>query len=243
MTVPFLGGRAFPDRAHAGRVLASQLGHYAGRHDVVVLGLPRGGVPVAHEVAAALGAPLDVLLVRKLGVPGHTELAMGAIGPGGVRVINPSVVGPLGIPDQVVDEVARQEEAELARRQELYRGAREPPAVAEKVAIVVDDGLATGATMRAAVSALRAYGPAQVVVAVPVGARRTCRELEEIADEVVCARMPATFQAVGQWYADFAPTSDAEIARLLNEPTRGDPEGDGDPRSGGDREGGGGHGS
>jgi putative phosphoribosyl transferase len=229
VTVPFLGGRAFRDRADAGRVLASQLGQYAGRHDVIVLGLPRGGVPVAHEVATALGAPLDVLLVRKLGVPGHTELAMGAIGPGGVRVVNPSVVGALEIPDEVVDEVAREEEAELARRQQLYRGDREPPAVDGKVAIVVDDGLATGATMRAAVSALRAYGPARVVVAVPVGARRTCRELEEVADEVVCARIPATFQAVGQWYADFAPTSDAEIARLLGDAGSG-----GDPPGGGD---------
>ncbi|HEV3402037.1 MAG TPA: phosphoribosyltransferase family protein [Acidimicrobiales bacterium] len=222
MTVPFLGGRAYRDRIHAGRVLASQLAQYAGRDDVVVLGLPRGGVPVAHEVAAALGAPLDVLLVRKLGVPGHTELAMGAIGPGGVRVVNPTVVGPLGIPDEVVDAVAREEEAELARRQQLYRGDREPPAVAGKVAIVVDDGLATGATMRAAVSAVRGLGPARVVVAVPVGAGRTCRELEDVADEVVCARMPATFQAVGQWYADFAPTGDAEIRRLLSDATRGD---------------------
>jgi predicted phosphoribosyltransferase len=235
VTVPFLGGRDFRDRAHAGRVLASQLGQYAGRGDVIVLGLPRGGVPVAYEVAAALGAPLDVLLVRKLGVPGHTELAMGAIGPGGVRVVNPSVVGSLGIPDEVVDEVARQEQAELARRQQLYRGDREPPSVAAKVAIVVDDGLATGATMRAAVSALRAYGPARVVVAVPVGARRTCRELEEVADEVVCARMPATFQAVGQWYADFVPTSDAEIIRLLRAPrSGGEPESRADPESGGD---------
>jgi putative phosphoribosyl transferase len=220
VTAPFPGGRPYRDRTHAGQVLASQLWQYAGRDDVVVLGLPRGGVPVAHEVATALDAPLDVLLVRKLGVPGHTELAMGAIGPGGVRVVNPAVVGSLDIPDHVVDEVARQEEAELARRQELYRGDREPPAVAGRVAIAVDDGLATGATMRAAVSALRALGPARVVVAVPVGARRTCQELGEVADEVVCARMPATFQAVGQWYTDFAPTTDAEIRRLLSDSRR-----------------------
>ena len=218
MTAPFLGGPAYGDRTHAGRVLATQLGHYARRDDVIVLALPRGGVPVGHEVAVVLGAPLDVLLVRKLGVPGHSELAMGAIAPGGVRVLNPTVVDSLGIPDSVVDEVALQEEAELARRQQLYRGDREPPAVAGRVVIVVDDGLATGATMRAAVSAVRAYGPARVVVAVPVGARRTCRELGEVADEVVCARMPPTFQAVGQWYADFAPTTDAEIRRLLAGP-------------------------
>ncbi len=229
MTAPFPGGRAYRDRTDAGRVLASQLTQYAGRDDVVVLGLPRGGVPVAHEVASALGAPLDVLLVRKLGVPGHAELAMGAIGPGGVRVVNPTVVGSLGIPEDVVDEVAREEEAELARRQELYRGDREPPAVAGRVAIVVDDGLATGATMRAAVSAVRAYRPARVVVAVPVGARLTCRELEDVADEVVCARMPPTFQAVGQWYADFAPTTDAEIRRLLASPSPGTSGGEGGP--------------
>ncbi|HEX2042659.1 MAG TPA: phosphoribosyltransferase family protein [Acidimicrobiales bacterium] len=225
MTAPFPGGRPYRDRTHAGQVLASQLTHYAGRDDVLVLGLPRGGVPVAHEVAASLDAPLDVLLVRKLGVPGHTELAMGAIGPGGVRVVNPAVVGSLEIPDHVVDEVTREEEAELRRRQELYRGDREPPAVAARVVIVVDDGLATGATMRAAVSAVRAMGPARVVVAVPVGARRTCRELEDVADEVVCARMPATFQAVGQWYADFSPTTDAEIRRLLSDSRRGGDDG------------------
>jgi putative phosphoribosyl transferase len=234
VTAPLLGGRPYRDRTHAGQVLASQLTQYAGRHDVVVLGLPRGGVPVAHEVATALDAPLDVLLVRKLGVPGHAELAMGAIGPGGVRVVNPTVIGSLGIPDHVVDEVAREEEAELARRQELYRGGREPLAAAGRVVIVVDDGLATGATMRAAVSALRALSPARVVVAVPVGARRTCRELDEVADEVVCARMPPTFQAVGQWYTDFSPTTDDEIRRLLSDAGGSDSWSGGGPRSGED---------
>ncbi|HWC11680.1 MAG TPA: phosphoribosyltransferase [Acidimicrobiales bacterium] len=212
---PVAGGRAFKDRVDAGRVLAQELRPYAGRPDVVVLGLPRGGVPVAAEVARALGSTLDVLVVRKLGVPGHRELAMGAIAPGDVRVLNADVVEALGIDESVIDEVAAQEAAELERRQRLYRDDRPFPDLADKVVIVVDDGLATGATMRVAVSALRAHRPRRVVVAVPVGARPTCRALGEEADEVVCARTPALFQAVGQWYQDFSPTSDEEIRRLL----------------------------
>ncbi|HYX44327.1 MAG TPA: phosphoribosyltransferase [Acidimicrobiales bacterium] len=212
---PVSGGRAFQDRVDAGRVLAQELRPYAGRPDVVVLGLPRGGVPVAAEVARALGATLDVLVVRKLGVPGHRELAMGAIAPGGVRVLNTDVVRALGIDESVVDEVAADEAAELERRQKLYRGDRPFPDLADKVVIVVDDGLATGATMRVAVSALRAHRPRRVVVAVPVGARPTCQALAQEADEVVCARTPAAFQAVGEWYRDFSPTTDAEIPRLL----------------------------
>jgi putative phosphoribosyl transferase len=210
----FLGG-AFHDRAEAGRALAAKLAHYAGAPDVIVLGLPRGGVPVAHEVAAALGAPLDVFVVRKLGVPGHGELAMGAIADGGVRFVNRSVAESLGLGDAVIDEVAALEGAELARRQQAYRGKRPPVGIAGKTVIVVDDGLATGATMRAALTATRAQSPARVVVGVPVGARSTCVELEGEADEVVCVRTPVAFRAVGQWYEDFSPTTDDEIRALL----------------------------
>ncbi len=213
----------FRDRAEAGRRLAERLLHLKGT-DPVVLALPRGGVPVAAEVARALGVSLDVLVVRKLGVPGHRELAMGAIAPGGVRVLNSDVVQALDIDDSVIDEVTAEEAAELERRQERYRGDRPFPDLTDKVVIVVDDGLATGATMRVAVSALRAHRPRRVVVAVPVGARPTCRALGQEADEVVCARTPALFQAVGQWYRDFSPTTDAEIRRLLE---TGDGEGGG----------------
>lgn len=208
-------GRAFRDRADAGRALAGKLAHCARTPDVVVLGLPRGGVPVAYEVAVALGAPLDVFVVRKLGVPGHAELAMGAIADGGVRVVNESVTKSLGLGEAVIDEVAASEGVELARRQLAYRGDRPPLDVSGKVVIVVDDGLATGATMRAAVVALRAQGPARVVVAVPVGARPTCAELQAEADEVICLRAPLSFMAVGQWYDDFSPTTDDEIRVLL----------------------------
>ncbi len=207
--------RPFADRTDAGRALAAALGAYAGRDDVIVLGLPRGGVPVAAEVAASLGAPLDVVVVRKLGVPGHTELAMGAIASGGIRVVNPDVVASLDISDADVDEVIALEAAELDRRVRLYRGDRPPPDIEAKVVIVVDDGLATGATMRAAVVALRAGRPRRLVVGVPVGASATCRELATVADEVVCVRSPATFQAVGQWFVDFTPPSDDEVRRLV----------------------------
>ncbi len=196
-------------------MLAGALSPYAGRDDVIVLGLPRGGVPVAAEVASALGAPLDVFVVRKLGVPGHPELAMGAIAPGGIRVLNPSVVESLGISQSAIDQVAAAEDVELARRMQAYRGDRPPLSLADRVVIVVDDGLATGATMRAAVAALRAHAPARLVVAVPVGARQTCDELQQQADEVVCARVPLLFQAVGQWYQDFSATTDDEIRALL----------------------------
>jgi predicted phosphoribosyltransferase len=205
----------FADRHDAGRVLATHLSHYAGRDDVVVLGLPRGGVPVAYEVAKALHAPLDVFLVRKLGVPGHEELAMGAIASGGVRVLNNEVVRGLRIPPSWVDEVTEYESAELARRERAYRGDRPPLDVAGKVAILVDDGLATGASMRAAVEALRRLGPSKIVVAVPAADPDVCDSLRRAVDEVVCAITPKPFNAVGAWYEDFSPTTDQEVRDLL----------------------------
>jgi predicted phosphoribosyltransferase len=211
-----LSSRAFRDRTEAGQVLAGLLAHYRGRPDVIVLGLPRGGVPVAAEVASGLGAPLDVFVVRKLGVPGHDELAMGAIASGGVRVVNRSVVDGLRIGEDVIEKVAARELKELERRDAAYRDGRPPPDVRGKVVFVVDDGLATGSTMRAAVSALRAQQPSRIVVAVPVGSAATCHELEAEADEVVCARIPADFHAVGQWYQDFSPTTDEQIRSLLS---------------------------
>jgi predicted phosphoribosyltransferase len=207
---------AFRDRAEAGRVLAGALEHLAGEPHLVVLALPRGGVPVAAEVAVALGAPLDVLVVRKLGVPGHPELAMGAIAGGGVEVLNRSVIDGLGIGADAIAEVASREAAELARREQAYRPGRPPVQVAGRVVVVVDDGLATGSTMRAAVAAVRAQSPARVVVAVPVGARPTCGELAAEADEVVCARTPEGFVAVGQWYDDFSETTDDEIRAIVS---------------------------
>ena len=206
---------SFRDRAEAGRVLADALGHLAGRDDVVVLALPRGGVPVAHEVARALGAPLDVFLARKLGVPGQSELAMGAVASGGVRVLHQAVIDALSIAPQAIEEVAAREGAELARREQAYRAGRPPLEVAGRTVVVVDDGLATGATMRAAVTALRAQRVGRIVVAVPVGPRETCEELAGEADEVVCVRIPHSFHAVGQWYDDFSPTTDDDIRALL----------------------------
>jgi predicted phosphoribosyltransferase len=196
-------------------MLAQALARYAGRDDVIVLGLPRGGVPVAFEVAQALPAPLDVFLVRKLGVPGQEELAMGAIASGGVRVLNHSILGLLLLDERDVEAVAAREQRELARREQAYREDRAEPALAGKVVIVIDDGLATGATMRAAVAALRQRQPARVVVAVPVGAADTCALLREEADEVVCLRSPEPFGGVGLWYDDFSQTSDDEVRALL----------------------------
>jgi predicted phosphoribosyltransferase len=205
----------FRNRFDAGRHLAAQLQRYAGRHDVVVLALPRGGVPVGYEVARAVGAPLDVFVVRKLGVPGHEELAMGAIASGGVRVLNEEVLRELPISDADIDAVVAREEAELRRREEEYRDGRPPVDVRGKTVILVDDGLATGSSMRAAVAALRRLGPARVVVAVPVGAPSTCAELGREADEAVCAQEPEPFYAVGLWYDDFSQTSDREVRDLL----------------------------
>jgi predicted phosphoribosyltransferase len=205
----------FRDRREAGRVLAQKLAGYANRPDVIVLALPRGGVPVAYEVAAALHAPLDVFLVRKLGVPGHEEYAMGAIASGGVRVLNEEVVQALGIPDFRIEAAAAREEQELARRERAYRGSRPPPDVKGRTVILVDDGLATGASMQAAVTALRRLEPARIVVAVPTAAPETCEQMRALADEVVCASTPEPFRAVGLWYEDFSQTSDEEVCALL----------------------------
>jgi len=205
----------FQDRAEAGRRLADALREYAGRPDVVVLALPRGGVPVGYEVARELGAPLDVFLVRKLGVPGHEELAMGALASGGVKVLNPDVVEMLSVPDRVIDDVAAREGEELRRRERAYRDDRPPPDLRGKTVVLVDDGLATGSTMRAAAEALRLQGPGRLVVAVPVGAAETCDALRKVADEVVCEVTPEPFYAVGLWYRDFSQTTDDEVRAFL----------------------------
>jgi predicted phosphoribosyltransferase len=205
----------YRDRTHAGQVLAEALFEYAGHDDLVVLGLARGGVPVAAEVAAHLHAPFDAFLVRKLGAPGNPELAMGAIATGGVRVLNDVVVDGLRVGWDEIEATAAREAEELARRESVYREGRPPPDLAGKTVILVDDGLATGSSMRVAVAAVARQSPARVVVAVPVGARQTCDELAAIADEVVCPLTPSSFFAVGEWYDDFAPPSDDEIRKLL----------------------------
>lgn len=208
--------RFFEDRFDAGRQLAQLLEKYAGRDDVIVLGLPRGGVPVAYEIARHLHVPLDVFIVRKLGVPGFEELAVGAIASGGVRVVNQDVLRVLPNADQIIENVTAREQVELERREILYRDGRLPPQLQGKTVILVDDGLATGATMRAGVSALRQRGAAKIVVAVPVGAPETCHELAEEVDETICAISPDYFQAVGQFYNDFSQTTDDEVRNLLN---------------------------
>ena len=205
----------FRDRIEAGKRLAAQLTDYADRADVLVLALPRGGVPVAFEVARALRAPLDIFLVRKLGVPGHEELAMGAIATGGVRVLNEDVMSYLRISGEVVDAVAADELRELERRERAYRGDRPAPDVSGQTVILVDDGLATGSTMRAAAAALRRQQPARIVVAVPVSSPQTCDEYRMGVDEIVCAVTPEPFHAVGQWYEDFSQTTDEEVRDLL----------------------------
>lgn len=205
----------FPNRRVAGRYLAGRLAVYANREDVLVLALPRGGVPVAYEVAKDLRAPLDVFVVRKLGVPGHEELAMGAVASGGVSVLNKRVVEGLQIPPAAIEAVAAKERQELARRERLYRGDRAPLDARGRTVLLVDDGLATGSTMKAAVAALRDQQPASIVVAVPVAAEDSCAELRGLADEVVCAVTPEPFYAVGVWYEDFGQTSDDEVRALL----------------------------
>ena len=215
--------KIFRDRSEAGRFLADKLSEYTDRRDVIVLGLPRGGIPVAYEVAQKLHAPLDVFTVRKLGVPGHEELAMGAIASGGVRVLNHDVLSYIRIPDEEIDRVAANELRELERRERLYRGARPPLEVRDLIVIVVDDGLATGSTMRAAVKALRQKGPKQIVVAAPVGARETCDSFKDEVDVVcVCALTPEPFQAVGLWYVNFEQTTDDEVRTLLTRALPGD---------------------
>jgi predicted phosphoribosyltransferase len=213
----FQGERPFTDRREAGRELARLLPTPLPPDDIVVLGLPRGGVPVAYEIARALRAPLDVFLVRKLGTPGHVELAMGAIASGGIRVLNDEVVQALDIKPELIDAVAAREQSELERREAVYRQGRPLLSLRNRTVILVDDGLATGSTMRAAVQAVKQHTPARVIVAVPVGAPDTCRELRDIANEVICARTPATFSAVGEWYRDFAQTTDDEVIALLLE--------------------------
>src|SRR5207247_4971375 len=207
--------RVFENRAEAGRQLAEKLDKYAVRDDVIVLGLPRGGVPVAYEVAKRLHAPLDVLIVRELGVPGFEELAAGAIASGGVRVLNEEVIRAIPHADQAIEAVTARETTELQRREQIYREGRPAPELRDRIAILVDDGLATGATMRAAIKALRQRGAAKIVVAVPVGPPDTCHEIEEQADETICLSTPQFFQAVGQYYEDFSQTTDEDVRELL----------------------------
>lgn len=210
----------FANRGEAGRMLAGALGKYAGRYDVVVLGLPRGGVPVAAEVARALRAPLDVLVVRKLGAPGQEELAVGAIGEGGVRVLNDGLLRSLGLGEDEVGRLVAREERELQRRVAVYRGGHEARVVQGKTVIVVDDGVATGATMRAGLQALRAMGAGAIIAAAPVGAEDSVAAVAREADEVVVLEVPEWFRSVGQWYADFGQTTDDEVRGLLNENRR-----------------------
>jgi putative phosphoribosyl transferase len=207
----------FRDRAEAGRLLAEQLVQYAGRDDVLVLGLPRGGVPVAFGVARRIRAPIDVFVVRKLGVPGHEEFAFGAIATGGVRVLDEDVIDSLRIPPAVVDEVIAREERELKRRELAYRGHEVSPQIRGKIILVVDDGIATGSTMIAAARALRLQQPARLVVAVPTAPPSSCAKVAEEVDEVIALMKPDSFIAVGQWYEDFGQTSDDEVRRLLAE--------------------------
>jgi putative phosphoribosyl transferase len=210
----------FKNRRFAGQVLAQELAAYVNRSDVVVLGLPRGGVPVAFEVAQALNAPLDVLVVRKLGVPDREELAMGAIAPGGVRILNTNIINMVNISDEVIARVAVQEERELQRRENLYRGQRPFPDLRGRTVILVDDGLATGATMWAAVVAVRKHQPAAIVIAVPVAAAETCQQLETEVDQIACVSSPSPFYSVGLWYENFPQTTDEEVRELLTTATK-----------------------
>jgi len=207
----------FADRKDAGRKLARDLLEYKARANVIVLALPRGGVPVAHEVAQALNAPLDIMLVRKLGLPGHEELAMGAIASGGVRVLNEEVIDSLDIPEKLIDRVAERERQELERREREYRGDQPRPELEGKTVILVDDGLATGASMRAAIAGVRARDPARIIVAVPTAAPETCESFEALADEIICTSTPQPFYGVGLWYENFSQTTDEEVRSLLED--------------------------
>src|SRR5262245_18371617 len=209
--------KIFKDRADAGRFLATKLDSFANRTNVVVLGLPRGGVPVAYEVARKLNAPLDIFVVRKLGVPGHEELAMGAIASSGVRVLNQEILSHLHIPDDIIALVVNNEQRELERREREYRGDHAPLDLRGRVVILVDDGLATGSSMHAAVQALRQSEPSRIVVAVPVGAPETCESFQNEVDTMaICAITPEPFQAVGSWYADFSQITDDDVQKLLD---------------------------
>ena len=213
----------FRDRREAGQYLAGELRGYRGRPDVIVLALPRGGVPVAAEVARELGAPLDVFLVRKVGLPGHEEFAMGAIASGGTVMINEDVTHTYRVPDQLVKAAVEKERRELERREQRYRGSRPPPDLADKVVILIDDGLATGSSMRAAVKAVRGHGPREVIVAIPVAPAETCEALAAEVEHVYCALTPDPFYAVGLWYEDFSQTSDDEVTAVLDETRRQSP--------------------
>lgn len=209
--------KPFKDRRDAGRKLAQKLTAYAGQPNLLVLSLPRGGVPVAYEVARTLNAPLDICIVRKLGLPGQEELALGAIASGGVRELNLDIVRTLNIPDEVINLVAKRELQELQRREKLYRGDRPPPEVRDRRIILIDDGLATGASMRAAIAGLRLQHPARIVIAVPVAAQEVCEAFRSEVDEIVCAITPEPFYGVGRWYEDFSQTTDEEVRILLEE--------------------------
>jgi predicted phosphoribosyltransferase len=220
----------FTNRREAGRRLATLLSPYAKHPDVIVLGLPRGGVPVAAEIAQSLGAPLDVFLVRKIGAPHHPELAIGAVAEGDVQVLDRSLIDYLSIPEASVHEISRRERAELGRRQARYRPGRPAPPLGGRTVILVDDGLATGATMEAAIRAVRQSSPARIVAAAPVGAPETCDRLARLADEVVCVERPVHLEAVGLWYDDFSQTTDQEVVALLNDAVSGRPENAATPR-------------
>jgi putative phosphoribosyl transferase len=207
----------FRDRRDAGRILAQKLLAYTNHPDVIVLALPRGGVPVAYEVARELNAPLDIFIVRKLGLPGHEELAIGAIASGGIRVLNHDIIRALNIPKEMINIVAERELKELQRREHNYRGDHPLPEVRDRTVILIDDGLATGASMRAAVAGLRAQHPARIIVAVPTASRETCEAFEFEVDEIVCAITPEPFYGVGRWYEDFSQTTDEEVRSFLQE--------------------------